>query len=267
MAKEQDYYNKATGQVIKAPTISSNDSDGIVYYDNGVWKFVAANDATPISHGSITIDNKRYCLDSINFSNTMQMLKPNDGVQTTDKTYYSYYFGLQDFKLSYNNYDSSCGFISEDIDVMPNTYISLSATYYINDYSNIEFYIIDGINEYPIMPIDDETIQHEKIFFKQPLRFKTAKATIYDQDNNSIYTGSDIQGAIDNLDLSKQVYTISYSPLITAYTSSNNTLKKYDNAHYHLTKNSSIKIKAILRLYNKISMPPYITKLCIAKNK
>ena len=167
---------------------------------------------------------------------------------------YSYYFGLDSFKAkNVTNGYNSC-FISKSIyldTIKKEDYIELEAKYNIDDTSSIEFYIIDGEVEIPILPLGDLDVKNEKIFFGLNTRFtvdETANILIKQNDKITNYTLYDILNP-SNIDTSLN-YNISYTP-ITSY-------------KYH-PNNSSIKIKVIIRNYVLQETAPYVSLLKIRK--
>lgn len=117
------------------------------------------------------------------------------------------------------------------------------------DISNIEFYIIDGIKEYPILPIETERVK-EKLFYNLDTRFtidKTKEIIIYKNNEATSLSLDDI----NSLDFNSNVYTIEYTPAI-------------QHQIYNPTQDN-IKVKLIQRIYNDNDIPANIIAMTILK--
>ena len=125
--------------------------------------------------------------------------------------------------------------------------IQLTSEYNTGQDGSIEFYILDGSEPKPILPIGTNTVINEKIFFGLRPRFSIdPDEDIVIKKNGSIVDTS-IEQAIDS---NEDGYTVSYVPL---------------DAHNLRVKNYSVRIKAILRTYNKNSEAPHIKNIAIRK--
>lgn len=146
---------------------------------------------------------------------------------------YVYHLGIDEAQFSNVLHDenSVCitpsietGFMGED------NYIALEAQFK----GNVEFYILDGTSEVPIMPIDQIEIQDEKIFFGLPTRFLVnGKADIIVKKNGAV-VDLNYKDVISKRFLwnDNDQYSISYIPV----------------PQYHYKPNlNTIQIKAILR--------------------
>ena len=100
--------------------------------------------------------------------------------------------------------------------------------------------MIDGFTETPILPKEITKIEHEKRFIGLPSRFNGTDFIYYknkkETDKNDI--------AIDD-----SLYTVSYIPT--------------EDSHYYTPSNPEIKIKIILRLYEKDAAAPYVENVTI----
>jgi hypothetical protein len=162
---------------------------------------------------------------------------------------YSYFFGVDKLTIAHAEINQNCCFISKEISLgdITNCYLQLEADCDISSDSSIEFYIIDGGIEHPIVPVKDILVSNEKIFCGLNTRFPidSTKDISIKKDGNLIDVT--IAKAIQSSD---GLYTVTYTPV---------------NSYNYKPINSVVKIKIILRLYNKSYDAPYISKMKIRK--
>jgi hypothetical protein len=164
---------------------------------------------------------------------------------------YTYRFGLDYFTLhDVERYNESC-FVSGEIQVgkMKDTeYLNINSDFISADSTDVEFYIIDGNQEIPILPLSKNEIKNEKIFTGLPLRFNT-------DDNNFVIRKN---GYVINMDLKDALnqvsgeYSVDYIP-------------NKEHCYSYTPINTSVKIKAVLRRYNDFAEMPYIKSIKIRK--
>ena len=169
--------------------------------------------------------------------------------EKTNKVYY-YNFSIDKINIGYSQFDDTMCFISEDIDLgelREDTYIQLSVNYDTGIYGAIEFYIVDSLNLKPILPIEDLRVINEKIFSKLEPRFSVDVNEEIDVKKNNIKVDINLYDAINSQDNN---YTVSYTPI---------------NPYNVKVSNQVIKIKAILRSYDKGVSKPVINSIVIKK--
>lgn len=172
----------------------------------------------------------------------------SDDIQNVYK--FSYYFGLDKVQASVKNINQNVCFISQDItigELKEGEYIQLDAKYITNESSSIEFYILDAGRVEPILSISDKKIFNEKIFYNLRPRFAIDLDKEINIKKNGMSTNITIDQAIKS---NNGLYTISYSPV---------------NAYNYAPISTTIKVKVIIRLYDKTAAVPYITKMKIRK--
>jgi hypothetical protein len=163
---------------------------------------------------------------------------------------YSYAFGLDKLKLYNAVVQQNCCFMSQEIPVgtfSEGEYIQIDARYQITNVSSVEFYIIDGSIETPVLPSNDTEAFNERIFYGVRPRFSvdTTKPITVKRD------GIEVNITIDQaMQMNNGLYTASYTPL--------------DGKNYKPISDT-VKVKVIMRLYDKFSCAPYITKMKIRK--
>lgn len=163
---------------------------------------------------------------------------------------FSYHFGIDYINFSQISVNENMCFISEDIemgDLKEDEYIQLTSEFDTGENGSIEFYILDGSEPKPILPIGTETVINEKIFFGLRTRFSI------DTDNEVIIkkNGSPIDITLEQaINSNEDGYTVSYTPI---------------DAHNIRVNNYTVRVKAILRTYNKNSEAPHIKNIAIRK--
>lgn len=206
---------------------------------------------------SINIECDNYIMSQIDYNKVgnkqfwdiINDLKKDENLFVDQKKFYYYLFGLDKISIEYVDVEESSCFVSKDIKVdnlKEDEYIALEADYSCEE-GNIEFYIIDGTTEIPILPESQKNVLHEKIFYKTPTMFTIddiSSIKIYD---NRVPSKVNINNAMNSTD---ERFTVSYKPknATTIETLMNNT----------------IQVKAVIRTYNK-NYIPYIKSIQIKK--
>lgn len=206
---------------------------------------------------SINIECDNYIMSQIDYNKVgnkqfwdiINDLKKDENLFVDQKKFYYYLFGLDKISIEYVDIEESSCFVSKDIKVdnlKEDEYIALEADYSCEE-GNIEFYIIDGTTEIPILPESQKNVLHEKIFYKTPTMFTIddiSSIKIYD---NRVPSKVNINNAMNSTD---ERFTVSYKPknATTIETLMNNT----------------IQVKAVIRTYNK-NYIPYIKSIQIKK--
>lgn len=140
-----------------------------------------------------------------------------------------YVLGIDSIKVLKSTPSAVNGFISKEIDLGQCSYIKLSAKTTGN--GNIEYSIIDGTQETPILPVELKTVIKEKVFFGLDTRFKPdmlQPITIYRDGQKTNLTYEQLK-ALDTT----STYHISYTPL--------------KSAHVYYPLNKNVKIKVVQR--------------------
>lgn len=206
---------------------------------------------------TINIECKNYMISQINYNevedkNFWDLIEEikNDENLTVDKDkYYYYLFGLDKISIQYTEPESKSCFISKEIKVdnlKNNEYLSLAADYNC-EAGNIEFYIIDGTNEIPILPEGESEVIQEQIFYKVASRFTVDDISTIKVYKNGILTKTSLNEAINSTD---EGYTVSYVPK--------------DASSVSGILNDTIKVKAIIRNYDS-NYIPFIKSIQIKK--
>lgn len=206
---------------------------------------------------SINIECNNYIMSQINYNDIKDQefwdiindIKSDENLYIDQKKYYYYLFGLDKISIEYVDIEDSSCFVSKEIKIeqlKDDEYIALDATYSCEE-GNIEFYIIDGTTEIPILPESSKEVIYEKVFYKTPTMFTiedTGSIKVYD---NRIPSTMSINDAMNNTD---ERFTVSYKPKNATIIDS--------------LMNDTIQVKAVIRAYNK-NYVPYIKSIQIKK--
>jgi hypothetical protein len=167
-----------------------------------------------------------------------------------EKNMYTYIFGIESITIKYIEQETDSCFISESINVgtfSEKEYIQLHAEDVLTEYAGIEYSILDGDMEIPVLPINKEMIKNEKLFTSLPLRFKQDYTELFSIKKDGLTTDISLDDAKLQV-LSR--FSIDY----------------YPEFKYNYTPiNSNIRIKAIMRKFNKDIDTSYIRHLKIRK--
>ena len=188
--------------------------------------------------------------------------------QTTKKTYkaapenimtvtkYIYVFGIDKIDVGLIDFNNDCYFMSETIETgkfNDGDYLQLQVDDNCGEFSSIEYFIVDGDIEIPILPVNEQYVYNEKIFPENDLRFAIdddlyAKGVI-----NIKKDGLVINTTLDDIkDSYDATYCVSYQPV---------------NDCYNYTPiNDSIRVKAIIRIFGEtVDTVPHIKSISIKK--
>lgn len=206
---------------------------------------------------SINIESKNYMISQINYNEVkdknfwdlVEEIKQDENLIVDKQKYYYYLFGLDKISIQFTEPESKSCFISKEIRVerlKENEYLSLVSEYTCEE-GNIEFYIIDGTTEIPILPESEKTVEHEKVFYKVASRFTIEDISSIKVYKNGIPTKTSLSEAMNS---TEEDYTVSYIPK--------------DASSVTNILNDTIKIKAIIRNYNN-DYVPFIKSIQIKK--
>ena len=225
------YIDLISGNYIDSSLVTNETEDGLVYYDDGCWKFLQKGMYKSVEDN----DNASYSA-ATHVTLSMDEMVKADETQTATHKYYTEYFGLNDFVAQNKSFVSSA-IISKDINVNINKPLKLMVDIVEKPKTSYEFYIIDGDTEIPIIPDSQKKIEHEKIFYNLPPRM---------DGTNYIYYRNFEQVSLDRPSMNDYfdtgvLYTVSYTP---------------DSKYYRYTpKSNTVKIKTIIRVYDDTVTP------------
>lgn len=174
----------------------------------------------------------------------------------TKLTMYVYNFGIDKLDINRIEQYEDGYFISDPIalgDFNENEYLQLQVEDVTGEASSIEYYILDGDIEIPLMPINYDYINNERIFPEQDLRF-VIDFDIYGDGLKQIKKdGINVPISLEDAKVQYDGrYSADYLPIFEYY--------KYTPL------NNTIRIKAIIRTFgDTISTIPYIKNINIRK--
>lgn len=212
---------------------------GIVVFDGSTWEFIPDEYLSTKINKEISSDltYEKY-IKPINELET----KPIDSKELK-MTRYEYSIGL-DYSFSKATIAENAAFISEKINIESGIKTIFKIKDKTSEYSSIEYYLVDGINTFSILPYGTDKIENEKLFSTLSTRFEI------DEDKEKIIKSNNeiINTEIEDLDY-QNINTISYYP-------------KDITAEYY-PENKEIQIKAILRLYDIEKSAPEILNIVV----
>ena len=169
---------------------------------------------------------------------------------TVEKTMYTYMFGIDSISIKHVEQENESCFISQSINignVEKNEYIQLHVKDVINENAGIEYYLLDGDIEIPLMPADTKIIKNEKLFPTLPIRFSIPHDSEITIKKNGILTDISLDDAKEQI-LSK--FSVDYIP---------------DLKYNYTPINSNLRVKAIIRKYTNQIDNSYIDSIKIRK--
>lgn len=158
---------------------------------------------------------------------------------------FGYFFGIDNVSFATMNINNTCGRITDYTEIGEVESVQLEASYHLPDKASVEFSFVDQDVEIPIMPIGDDMVRNEKIFFGLPLRFSIDKTKPYIIRKDGVEVTITPETAINSND---GLYTISYTPI---------------DAQDYEPKSDKLKLKVIMRLYDEKSEAPFVKNALI----
>jgi hypothetical protein len=167
-----------------------------------------------------------------------------------EKVMYTYMFGIDSVNIKKIEQEYDSCFISDSINVgtlSEKEYLQLNTAQYADENCTVEYSILDGDIEVPIIPIGHKHIENEKIFASLNLRFNQDESlfTVIKKDGMTVKISLE-----DAKAQSMGRYSADYTPAL----------------EYNYTPiNSTIRVKAIIRRYGATETTPYIKNIKIRK--
>lgn len=229
--------NKHTGLVIEEDSIVSKSDNGVVSKNKNCWKY------TPKKYLGEEKEFAEIKREDIPSKKNVEkvgdfFVEENIREDFVDKR--RAYSIITNISFEQRAYEKSSAFISKPIDVSNCSYIELKTNCNADSSDFLEVSIIDGIDEYPVLPIDDSPQKDikEKLFFMIDTRFPIDYSYGF-----SVYRETEDIGQIDVSSITQEKfeannYYIRYTPANIDY------YRKYT------PKNKNVKIKAVLRTEN-----------------
>jgi hypothetical protein len=201
----------------------------------------------------------RTTINKITGKTIKENLRSAADVKITTLRLYSYIFGLDKINFKNVKVQTAGYFLSEPINLgrlASIDYLTLEVSDVRDQNCIIEYSIMDGNVEIPLLPIGEDIVENEPIFGAEPLRFNKDKNTTSSSYVEEVIKKDGQLTAISHADASSMIdgqYTITYKPQVD----------------YHEVKgilNEAIQIKCYMRTFgSNINNISYIDSIIIKK--
>jgi hypothetical protein len=186
----------------------------------------------------------------------------NGNVRSGKQVRYRYSYGFDNIIAAQMSMNRTAGYISEPINVKDCLYIELNA----NIVDGVEYSIIDGKTETPILPLEQSFVKGERLFYGLMPRFFIVNPNdvIVRHNGETLGIGSledlELFLSVNNTEqetgqsffLREEIYTIDYEP--------------DTRARIYYPKNDTIKVKIVQRILNPGDVPIPIESVTIRKH-
>lgn len=169
-------------------------------------------------------DNGVYITDNSSsvFNETANTPVVGSNIDRGSVDYYSYYFGINDCSINRKIFNETSGYIINNISISKYSNLELVVDDVVNDKCSIEYYIIDGLKEVPILPKGIEYVNNELVIGSIGTRFKSEPGSLkYDAINDKT--------------------VVSYKPI--------------GNCNIYNSNSDNVSLKVIMRIYEGNTSP------------
>lgn len=248
MSSNYSYRNLQNGQSINSNNIVNDDADGIVeILPNGAYRYVPASSLgkeTIVSTQGYELENSPTIVGKLHNEDSFLDENLPDGQDVLLKNKVSYCFGIDSVSIQDKTPKSVAGFVSGEIQIGSCSRIELVS----NASKNIEFSIIDGGIEAPILPAGIDHVDNERLFFGLAPRFSVDQTKpVVIKKNGSVTQLS--FGDLDSIQHGSDIYTMDYTAV---------------DANKYSPTNTTIKVKVIQRNFDG-EVPEEIRSILIQK--
>lgn len=244
--------DELTGSIIAGEDIYYSDDKDIVTVNGKCWKLTPrerTSENTLYDDGRYSFREKAPAL-----GRTPLTLPFNEGQEAEEGAYTDkarYFFGLKGLRFGNRKYAKNSGICSEPVEV-DNELVSILADIDYGKNSSVEFYIVDGISEYPVLAEGENRISHEKLFYGLPTRFDIDNSKAFRIYKNGTEVDVDYR-SLSFEELTDNDYTISYVPL--------------DPDIMFLPNNKQVSVKVIIRCFGDDFIPAKVSRLALKKTR
>ena len=237
------YINKSTNTMIDDAFLVFNDDNGIILNKNNCWQLIPPNRVRKEnSYNEYFPEWERPVFRHRHMPEMTDYVEDSDAYVDIIRQE----FGFENFVICTRHPQEVSGLISKPIAVNEASYIQIEAACEGEAHGSVEFYIVDGTQEVPILPKDQKTVMNEKMFYGMDLRFRPDML----QGNLLLYEdGVGCEKDYQNLtaaDFADHQYRITY-------------VVAGDNATY-FPNNDTVRIKIVVRQYDR---EPVSVQYCI----
>lgn len=246
-----EFINSLTKQSLSINNMTTNGTGVLTRDENSFAKYsyvpIENTTYTPDAQAGYQSQSIPRTYKKLSNSNSFMPDIQNDGIV---KNVVMYEFGIDNINVGYSTSYETCGYVSDEINIGNCSYIQLEVQATDGD-TSLEYYIIDGVNETPILPLNETEIINEKIFQNLPTRFAVDTSKTITIKKNNEETSLTLDNIEKNMVLDvSDVYTINYTT-------------KYESNKFFPTE-KKIQVKIIHREYS-FSVCPRIIKSIIIK--
>ncbi len=231
------YINNNTNSIISDSSIVTSDEDGIIVNNSNCWQYVPSEQVR-----TETIYNEFYPEDIKPVLHVDKEKKLSDS--SIDPSDYSdvliYDIGFKNFAICTRIPEESSGIISKSFSVDNTSYITLDSEYSGN--GSVEYSILDGTNEIPILPNGSKTVIQEKLFYNLDTDTVTTRFPV-----------DHIQGIQPVLYKDNIVVTQDYQELKSSDFDEHNyclTYTAYGDVQQYIPTMKDIQLKVVVRQYD-----------------
>jgi len=247
-----EYKDNSTGRIINNDSIVADDSDGIIEHLGGTaFRYVPKES---LSKEPVAAD---YGYDAKAMPQVPGKADTSPYNQTTPGTgtkyageFFNYTFGIDKIEIKETRPKECCGFLSKDINIGNCDYVELSVAMSGGN-ASMEFYIVEGIEETPILPVETSEVKNEKLFYGLSTRFQVdadKPVIIYKNGEETTISYSNI----DKIEFGMDNYLIDYTPL--------------GSPHQYFPNGTKIRVKAIQRYEKGKILPSTIDSIVILRH-
>ena len=226
--------NTRTGKTISAENLALDLGQGILVKNKECIKYIPETDLKR---------EKADEADSYSNSELVPVLGSHAAASSSYTEKAVYKFGLENLEFLKVEYDKACAIISWPVDVSVANYITLEVTEGQKYNSMAEYYILDEtLNETAILPVGQNRIDMEKLFYGLPTRFlidgEKGEPILYEDGKPS----SKNYMALEYDDYNEHEYCLSYYPYL-------------EKAYRYVPDSGTVRVKIIIRNFQDVFSP------------
>ena len=202
------YINLNTGAPVQDGTIRSITDNGIITNTRNSWKLIPHDQLQQESANTGAWKKEPVTEHRQVSDNPFLFNSENPDSLYTENI--EYRFGFTDLVFSTQQAAAASALVTQEIDVAGTEYIEVFCSVINQDAGSVEIYIVDNIDEIPILPNQDRTVIKERLFYNMDTRFivdASQPVTLY-QDHKIIQQS---YASLTPQQLQSNLYTLSYT--------------------------------------------------------